>query len=271
MSAALGHFLITRFNIPVSFKGSEKRLSPEWLDRRFELFERYCLPSVASQTTRDFTWLVLMDSQTPPRFQERLNRCQSSFPLRTVLVEDSWRDSLLREVASLLSPGARHILTARLDSDDAIGRRFMESVQEAARGKDSGVFLFPRGFVLHQGRLYVRDYPANPFASLLEASPGFKTVLQATHDRLGTLAAVTNVSEEPSWLQVIHGGNASNTVAGLRVWGAKARLEGPFPMLAGEPLLQEGPLEWAADFARSLRSWRGVLGPARRALRGAFR
>lgn len=268
MSAALGHFLITRFNIPVPFKGSENRLRPEWLERRFELFERFCLPSVASQSTRDFTWLVLVDAETPSRFLTRLDGCRRAFPLRPLRVDGSWRDLLREEVTGLLPPGARHVLTSRLDSDDAVGVRFIESVRGAAQARDSGVFLFPRGFVWHEGRLYLRDYPLNPFATMLEPLQGFKTVFQADHNDLADSGEVVYLSEEPSWLQVVHGGNASNSLAGLRVWDAPKSLTAAFPELAAGLAPREGLLEWAADFSRSLRSWRGVLGPVRRAIRG---
>ena len=61
------HFLITRFNLNLYER--DKHAAPtrtaRWLEHRFEVFERYCLPSVAAQTATDFRWLCLFDAATP--------------------------------------------------------------------------------------------------------------------------------------------------------------------------------------------------------------
>ena len=57
---SFGHFILTRFNVPLHFDLPPERqaaragLDPGWLARRFELFERVCLASVARQTEPDF-------------------------------------------------------------------------------------------------------------------------------------------------------------------------------------------------------------------------
>ena len=61
------HFIITRFNL--NLYAQDKHDLPtrtdRWLEHRFEVFERYCLPSVAAQTSGNFTWLCLFDAATP--------------------------------------------------------------------------------------------------------------------------------------------------------------------------------------------------------------
>ena len=57
------HFLITRFNL---------NRTARWLEHRFEVFERYCLPSVAAQTATDFRWLCLFDAATPEPYRRRI-------------------------------------------------------------------------------------------------------------------------------------------------------------------------------------------------------
>ena len=48
------HFIITRFNL--NLYAQDKHDLPtrtdRWLEHRFEVFERYCLPSVAAQSCR---------------------------------------------------------------------------------------------------------------------------------------------------------------------------------------------------------------------------
>ncbi len=51
---AFTHLILTRFNLATPGRESAIRNRPGWLAERFDLFERICLPSVASQTCRDF-------------------------------------------------------------------------------------------------------------------------------------------------------------------------------------------------------------------------
>lgn len=46
------HFILTRFNLLLWDKAKDDRKvrTIKWLEHRFSLFERYCLPSVKNQT-----------------------------------------------------------------------------------------------------------------------------------------------------------------------------------------------------------------------------
>ena len=73
------HFVLTRFNVPLKLEvpagqnpGPNRRLDAGWLTRRFDLFERVCLPSLQRQTQGAFQWLVFLDWATPVSFKERI-------------------------------------------------------------------------------------------------------------------------------------------------------------------------------------------------------
>ena len=69
------HFILTRFNLRIwrqDKHGSAVR-TREWLEHRFGLFEKYCLPSIANQTCKDFEWVVLFDDKTPDEFRNRIS------------------------------------------------------------------------------------------------------------------------------------------------------------------------------------------------------
>lgn len=67
-------FFLTRFNILLWQK--DKEGSPvrtkKWLNHRFSLFEKYCLPSIKNQTCQDFEWIVLLDSTTPEIYKSKM-------------------------------------------------------------------------------------------------------------------------------------------------------------------------------------------------------
>lgn len=54
--------------------------STAWLEHRFELFERFCLPSIQNQTIKSFHWIVLFDSSTPDRFKDIIKGYQKKCP-----------------------------------------------------------------------------------------------------------------------------------------------------------------------------------------------
>ena len=69
------HFILTRMNVGVHNGHTvvgDKVHPGEWLERRLQIFERYCLPSIEAQTDRDFTWVLSFDGQTPSSFRDRI-------------------------------------------------------------------------------------------------------------------------------------------------------------------------------------------------------
>ena len=67
-----GHVILTRFNVATPGREAAFRNLPSWLENRFDLFERNCLPTVAGQTSRNFKWLVYFDPATPAAFKAKI-------------------------------------------------------------------------------------------------------------------------------------------------------------------------------------------------------
>ena len=70
------HYIVTRFNLPI-FQAkvggaSSNSCDKNYLRYRFELFERYCMPSIMNQTCQNFKWFVLFDTNTPQEFKDRV-------------------------------------------------------------------------------------------------------------------------------------------------------------------------------------------------------
>lgn len=79
------HYIITRFNLPLfqaKVAGQELTTAcdEKYLEYRFELFEKYCMPSIVGQTCQNFKWLILMDARTPERFKMRLEHLHQLYP-----------------------------------------------------------------------------------------------------------------------------------------------------------------------------------------------
>jgi len=230
------HFILTRFNVPLKFDLSPGEPAPhrggdeQWLTRRFELFERVCLSSVARQTEPDFRWLVFMDWATPVSFKERMAALSVRYlflePVYCTQVTD---ELVLDEIHRREAPETIRI-TTRLDKDDAIHPRLIEQVQQLAREQldsqdlNRGFFIsFPIGCSEQHADFYIQRYRYNPFTSFISSLDCSTTVLSGDHRSIADTAPVVFHFCRPMWCQVIHGENVANPLRGIYwPWGGSS-------------------------------------------------
>lgn len=187
------------------------------------------VPSVLGQSTKPTAWLVFLDDSAPSWLKTEMNGLEQRGILHPVYVSGPFSTLVAREAVSSLGISYQHLVTTRLDSDDAIGMRFVETIQKHASqalmeglGSEGFYVNVTRGLQMdRRGQLFQYDYSSNPFISYVERhSPGnlVKTVLyDGRHGFAREHAPVLAVQTEPLWLQIIHGSNLANTVTGTRV------------------------------------------------------
>ena len=208
----------------------------QWLEHRFRLFERYCLPSVAKQTCQDFTWIVLFDSSTPERFESRIVEYQEQCPqLVPVFVEPCngrFFASVFREEVLLRqAQGPTRVLTTYLDNDDVLDVRFVEDLQRRASTLEGGTFIsYDEGYQLFTDYNYVMRirYPRNHFVSVVEDGDAseVKTIYgYGSHYYIEKIheAIIERVVGQPMWCEVIHDRNMGNDAYFLRAWMVRDR------------------------------------------------
>lgn len=221
---AFTHLVLTRFSIRSSGVGFPGQWEDGWFERRFELFERYCLPSMLAQTSQDFTWLVFCDPSTPEEVVERLRGYSDRITVAECRRQSSIRGKApddLRDLDKFVDPGSAVVITTRLDSDDALNRHAIEQIQghAPAYAESPGEHLlhtFPLGCKLDavNGQAYRTWYRQNAFLSLFErAGNDVQGVMRDSHVRLEKLFS-PQVQDHAvlGWLQVLHGGNVSNSL-----------------------------------------------------------
>ncbi|QXD14292.1 putative rhamnosyl transferase [Rhodocaloribacter litoris] len=211
------HFILTAFNVRM---GVADHLvdDPTWLRHRFDLFERFCLSSVRSQTERRFTWLVFFDTRLPASFREKVKayaRWDSFVPL---FVEALSPERMCAFVRERIPSEATYVLTTRLDSDDALARDFVENVHQRFRPHTGAFLNFTCGYVFGRDKLYAARRTSNPFITMMEPVENMRTVWCRPHRRLAEVGPVWEVTTAPMWLQVVHGQNLYNRIVNcLRV------------------------------------------------------
>jgi hypothetical protein len=216
------HFLLTRLNSRLGWIQDYQGLDPEWLESRFALFERFCIPAVAAQAVQ-FEWLVFLDHETPTSFRDRLEPFIRSRLLTPIFVEGPLTDRLaVAEVRARVSPDAEVVITTRLDSDDGVRSDYLSRVQSKALAVGEGFLNFPVGVQWRAGRCYACVEASNPFISRVERrrpDSGWApdTVFcDVDHDNLIRVFPVRQVLSPPAWLQVVHGKNVEREKRGIR-------------------------------------------------------
>ena len=241
MSSIL-NFVITRFNLRAADDPGIRQLNPVWLERRFELFDQFCFPTVRSQTFQDFEWLVLFDSATPAMYRDRIDEYANWKNFVPIYYPPGTEQVGRKAVRTRIKVFPDLLVTTRLDNDDGICRNFIESVQAHVRVSEPTVIEFPVGYVWHKNRIYRDRQLHNPFTSLVEPLYGrsdidFRTIYSGSHTDASKLGGVVIVAERPSWLQVIHEGNLENRERGIRC--GMRELSNDFAIKPPEPMARE--------------------------------
>lgn len=244
------HVLMTRFNLATPGKELAIRTQPGWLAGRFDLFERYCLPSVAAQSGRDFRWIIFFDKDTPQAFKDRIEELRGVFPFvpyyTGLFPAEGWRNA----IRDTFAPATPLLLTTRLDNDDALAADYVERLHAAVRANKEvpGSYNFRNGLIRRGGALYAIDHPSNAFFSWLEpVGPEMRTAPSILHMKIAEEGPVRQIGGAPGWMQVVHETNVSNKVRGRRV--APEVAEGRFPQGLTEELT---PLSAPARMAENL-------------------
>jgi hypothetical protein len=223
------HYLITEWNVDM--------IDMDWLTERQKLFEDITLPSVMSQTNKDFEWILVSDARTPDEFKEVLD----SYPATVFYFNfenHDWespdfegggvhakkelmqRSIDLEYIAKPLrdyigTQDTDYVITSRLDNDDGISIDHIDKIQRFAKQHWTGERFWlnlVRGLKYNHGDVFPVNSAHSPFISFVEPPEGLLTTYQVCHtEAQSTEYNVVQVREgKPTWLQVIHGGNLLN-------------------------------------------------------------
>ena len=233
-SSELQHFILTRFNVLLWNKAKDGRKvrTTRWLEHRFQLFEKYCLPSVKNQTLQKFEWIVLFDSMTPDSFKERIEGYQKECPqLRSVFVEpeNGWRFAEIFRSEIVKRLKSKRVLTTYLDNDDALNVSFVEDLQRRALTVSYGTFInYDDGYQYYTDDKFMMrvHYPTNHFVSVVEKgeSATLKGVFgfgsHATIEKIKGVK-IECVKNLRMWCEVVHEKNMMNDAKFLTVYMVK--------------------------------------------------
>jgi hypothetical protein len=222
IASSFQHIVLTRYFILFSNSQKDRELilknSSTWLEKRFKLFDEYCLPSVVNQSVQNFIWLIYFDINTPRKYVEQVElRIKPYNNIKLILCDSFDYEAKNRFVQEEIDPNASWLLTTRLDNDDGWHRDFVKILQENVQIGRKECLNYPVGMILYSGKTFLYRHSSNAFISLSEPVDNFLTVLCERHDRLGRIAPVRQLPAFPAFMQVVHDGTRSNKPRGMRV------------------------------------------------------
>ncbi|MGD8168357.1 glycosyltransferase [Herbiconiux sp. P16] len=252
---AFDHFVVTRFS--VRFTEEPHSHPEEWLRYRLAFFTELACVSLAQQAGNPrFRWLVFFDSVREPWFQEAIDELAAGL-FEPVWIDRPFFSAVADEVMARTT--AAHVITTRLDSDDAVARDFIAAVQAEFAPTDRLAINFDHGLQYERGGILRRyTHRSNAFLSLIErydgASP-LSTVFARPHGSIADFAPVRHVGGAPKWLVVVHGSNLLNSTSISLLPASERNLRAHFDVVVPLP-----PLSRLAQFGGILRTYasRGV-------------
>lgn len=253
------HIILTRFNLPSTGHESVIRAQEGWLRNRVGLFEKYCLPSVIAQTSRNFCWIIYFDPESPLWLKNKICEWATTGTFRPIFRASVSRAELLADIRSVIDVPAQSLITTNLDNDDGLAIDFIERLQSIPWEQTRVALYLPNGLIKCGSRIFRRKDTRNAFCSVRESWTDPVTCWATFHNQLGLEMREEFIYGSPAWLQVIHDTNVSNRVRGTLCSPNNQREAFP-------GLLTDVVEPSIMDFARDL-----VLQAPRRATREAFR
>lgn len=216
-------FFLTRFNILLWKSDKEGILvrTSNWLDHRFLLFEKFCLPSIKNQTCQKFEWIVLFDSTTPERYLAKVKEYQKECPQFVPLFVEPQKGRYFAEIFReeiVKRLNGKRVVSTYLDNDDALNMRFVEDLRQRASSVTDGTFFYyDEGYQYYtEDRFLLQiNYPRNHFVSVVEKGEpqSVKGIFgYGRHYYIDAIkgASIEHIKTEPMWCEVVHQKNMLN-------------------------------------------------------------
>jgi len=217
------HFILTRFNVKNMFgtttdKYDNEVLTIDWLKHRFELFENYCLPSIINQKNNNFQWLIYFDLDTNKFYLNKIKLLQSKYSfIKTVFVQDVSHmfSTLKQDIDKLIISPTEYLITTTLDNDDCLHEGAIGSIQDQFRGQKFEFINFHHGYsydLVRRVLIEKTQLSNGNGTSLIEQyqADKIKTVWCDQHGHLSKHGKIINLTNDRSWLQILHDKNVSN-------------------------------------------------------------
>ena len=201
---------------------------PARLERRFRLFEALTLPSLATQSDPDFSLAILIGEDFPADPRARLERLIAPYRDARLVTQPVYNNYKATKLAieACRQDGASHLISIRLDDDDAFSRDVIAAqkalaprVAELGPADAPAVICFNRGLFLELGeagnKLYgvTEKLPLGIGMGMIAPADARPTIFSTDHRRVHTRWNVYTEALTPRFIRTVHRDNDSDAIA----------------------------------------------------------
>jgi len=214
---------------------------PARLERRFALFEALTLPALMTQTDPDFTLVLLIGEDFPEAFRNRLARMIAPLQDARIVALPPYNNYKATKLAieEVRQPAATHLITVRLDDDDAFSRDTIAMQKQlcprvAALGPADApaMVCFNNGLFLELAetgnRLFgvIEKLPLGIGMAMIAPVGARPTIFSTDHRRVHTRWNVYTEALTPRFIRTVHRDNDSDAlISGERPEYTDAQME----------------------------------------------
>lgn len=217
------HFVITRFNIRTNFECSlrnpdnnpmKRILDEDYLNERFNIFQKYTLQSMKRQTNQNFEWIILFHKDTPNILKERIQKLKNEFNFIDLYYSDDQSFSFL-EYCNSKNISCDYFITTRIDNDDMFSDDYISRIQDYANNNfHKCIISFEKGmkFEISSKKKYEFERKDNHFLSMIGTRE--ECILQYNYSKIfdSDKEIVMLDSFKPMWIEIIHESNVRNRI-----------------------------------------------------------
>lgn len=228
--------------------------TPEANRRRLELTAGITVPTLAAQTSREWTWVVALDRRDPLRDERLAILRRVPVEVEVIDVETAGDPSTAAMQAyrapwaDALGPRDERLAMTRLDDDDGLAPWALRRVGDIAlKVRERSVLVLPRGLRIWGGRCTVVRHDTNAMQTLVTLPGDELDVYAYQHRRARQFARLRAIDNRLAWVWARH----DDTISGWHTaesplhdrlrelfpidWALLERAGGS-PRVAGEPL-----------------------------------
>jgi hypothetical protein len=213
------HIVLITFNLPQYEKSSSiYEGSPNWMDRRIKLFEKYTLSSFINQTNKNFHLIVLLDPDTPKRYLDIFKSYTEEYSFFNILYTKDFRgeefeNKLLNLYKQIRKNTCDVILSTRCDNDDLIHINYIQEVKEQIENYKVLSIYHGLYWDITNGKFLNSLFPTGPFLTTQSTLDNYLNPRYGNHhDVIKDNDPKYYKPEIPLWVQIIHGENIWNEI-----------------------------------------------------------
>ena len=154
-------YIITRFSIFDENKGvskinlnKNKLFNDKRLSEKFNLFKKYTLPSILSQTNPNWIWHIYTSSFLPEKWENELINITKDNRIKIIYC-DNFKDFFNK--TNKFNYG-KNYATIRLDDDDELSNKYIELLQKY-KNESGKIITFSNGHFNRNNKLVKGYYP----------------------------------------------------------------------------------------------------------------